>query len=47
YASGSDRMVDAALKVWPELDAFIAEDAPDGTAGSFARLAAILAQVEG
>ncbi|MBC7146072.1 MAG: FliI/YscN family ATPase [Thioclava marina] len=46
YASGSDRMVDAALKVWPELDAFIAEDAPDGTAGSFARLAAILAQVE-
>lgn len=47
YASGSDRMVDAALRVWPELDAFIAQGAPDGTVDSFARLAAILAQVEG
>ena len=44
YAKGSDPMVDAAARVWPALDAFLAEDAPrEGIEGSFARLAAALA----
>lgn len=44
YAKGSDATVDAAIRVWPALDGFLAEDAPaDGVAGSFARLAAALA----
>lgn len=44
YAKGSDPLVDAAVRVWPMLDAFMAEDAPsDGVMGSFARLAAVLA----
>lgn len=43
YMKGSDPMVDAAIKVWPALDAFLAEDAPsDGISGSFAGLAAAL-----
>lgn len=42
YAKGSDPQVDAAIRVWPALDAFLAEDAPDGIAGSFRRLAACL-----
>ncbi|MFN3971531.1 MAG: FliI/YscN family ATPase [Gemmobacter sp.] len=43
YAKGSDPMVDAALTVWPALDAFLAEDAPEGIAASFDSLAACLA----
>lgn len=44
YAKGSDPMVDAAIRVWPALDGFLAEDAPpDGIEGSFRRLAAALA----
>ena len=36
YAKGSDPLVDAAIRVWPKLDAFLAEDAPEGgVAGSF------------
>jgi flagellum-specific ATP synthase len=43
YAKGSDPLVDAAIQVWPALDAFLAEDAPpDGIVGSFQRLAAAL-----
>ena len=42
YAAGSDPLVDAAIRVWPALDAFLSEDAPGGTAESFARLRAIL-----
>ena len=43
YAKGSDPVVDAAIRVWPGLDAFLAEDAPpDGIDGSFGRLAAAL-----
>ena len=42
YARGSDPGVDAAIRVWPALDAFLAEPAQDGIAGSFARLAACL-----
>lgn len=43
YTKGSDPTIDAAMRVWPALDAFLAEDAPaDGVAGSFRRLAAVL-----
>lgn len=43
YAKGSDPTIDAAMRVWPALDAFLAEDAPaDGVVGSFRRLAAVL-----
>lgn len=39
YSAGSDPMIDAAIKVWPQLDAFLAEDEADGTVESFTRLA--------
>jgi flagellum-specific ATP synthase len=42
YAAGSDPLVDTALKVWPDLDAFVSEDEPEDTAASFARLARCL-----
>lgn len=43
YAKGSDPAIDAAIRYWPALDAFLAEDAPgDGVTGSFRRLAAVL-----
>lgn len=45
YAKGSDPLVDMAIALWPALDAFLAEDAPQaGIAGSFARLAKVLGQ---
>jgi flagellum-specific ATP synthase len=45
YAKGSDPLVDAAIAIWPSLDAFLAEDAPpEGVAGSFAGLAKVLGQ---
>ena len=43
YTKGTDPMIDTALKVWPALDGFLAEDSPDGIAASFARLEACLA----
>lgn len=43
YVKGSDPMVDAAIRVWPLLHAFLAEDAPAaGISGSFLRLKACL-----
>ena len=42
YASGSDPLVDAAIRVWPALDGFLSEDEPDDIAASFARLQRIL-----
>ncbi|MGB3146862.1 MAG: flagellum-specific ATP synthase FliI, partial [Paracoccaceae bacterium] len=42
YAAGSDPMIDAALRVWPALDAFLSEEEPADTAASFARLGQIL-----
>lgn len=40
YQKGSDPMVDQAIRLWPFLDAFLAEDAPEsGVSGSFQRLA--------
>lgn len=47
YAAGSDPLVDAAIRVWPRLDAFLAEAETEGTSESFARLADILAQAGG
>jgi len=48
YAKGSDAVVDAAIRVFPALDAFLGEDAPEGgIAASFARLAAILHNARG
>jgi len=45
YAKGSDPLVDTAIALWPALDAFLAEDAPEaGVSGSFARLAKVLGQ---
>lgn len=43
YASGSDPQVDAAIKVWSALDAFLAEDSAAGINDSFKRLEACLA----
>lgn len=43
YVSGTDPAIDRAIRLWPALDAFLAEDAPaDGISGSFARLAECL-----
>jgi flagellum-specific ATP synthase len=47
YTSGSDAVVDAALRAFPALDAFIAAGAASTIGGSFARLAAILDEAEG
>lgn len=44
YVAGSDAQVDEAIRIWPALDAFLSEDAPDGIAASFARLSHILGQ---
>lgn len=38
YAAGSDPVTDAAIRVWPALDQFLAEDEPHDTAASFRRL---------
>jgi flagellum-specific ATP synthase len=42
YVAGSDPLIDRAIKVWPALDGFLAEDAHDGIEGSFRRLATCL-----
>jgi len=42
YAAGSDPGIDEAIALWPALDAFFAEPAPDGSAASFRRLAEVL-----
>ena len=42
YAEGSDPALDQAVRVWPELDGFLAETEIGGIANSFARLSVIL-----
>ncbi|RYH07493.1 FliI/YscN family ATPase [Tropicimonas sp. IMCC6043] len=42
YAAGSDPEVDAAIQVYPVLDAFLAEASPDGPDAAFGRLSEIL-----
>ena len=34
--------IDEAIKLWPRLDGFFSETAPEGPAASFARLGSIL-----
>jgi len=46
YAAGSDPMLDEAVRLWPQLDAFLSEPSPGGIAESFARLAGILGPEE-
>jgi flagellum-specific ATP synthase len=44
YAAGSDPVIDRAIRLWPALDAFLAETAPaGGPEASFERLRACLA----
>ena len=47
YAAGSDAEVDAAIRVWPALDAFISEEEPGTISASYDRLQACLGQVRG
>ncbi|MFU8835844.1 MAG: FliI/YscN family ATPase [Roseovarius sp.] len=42
YAEGSDPALDQAIRIWPELDGFLAKREPADTANSFARLGVIL-----
>jgi flagellum-specific ATP synthase len=43
YAAGSDPVIDRAIRLWPALDGFLAEDAPPGgPEASFERLQACL-----
>jgi flagellum-specific ATP synthase len=42
YTAGSDELIDAAVRVWPTLDAFLAQDETNNTEASFSRLAACL-----
>ena len=43
YVQGTDQVVDRAIRLWPQLDGFLAEDAPaGGPDASFARLRACL-----
>jgi flagellum-specific ATP synthase len=42
YVPGSDPAIDEAIELWPRLDAFITERAPEGVADSFVRLAQLL-----
>ncbi|MCB2128867.1 MAG: FliI/YscN family ATPase [Rhodobacteraceae bacterium] len=46
YAAGSDPLVDLSIRLWPALDAFIAEKETDTVDGSFARLAEIFDAVD-
>ena len=42
YVPGTDPAIDEAIVLWPKLDAFFTERAPEGVAASFARLAEAL-----
>jgi len=42
YVSGTDPVIDAAIRVWPDLDAFLAEPGRDGITASFRRLGEIV-----
>ena len=47
YSAGSDPQVDAAIRVWADLDAFIAMDERENTEVSFARLFEIPSRASG
>jgi flagellum-specific ATP synthase len=42
YAHGSDPAIDEAITLWPKLETFFSQPAPDGVEASFARLRGIL-----
>lgn len=42
YVQGSDPVLDQAIRAWPDLDAFLAEDEENGITNSFNRLQLIL-----
>jgi flagellum-specific ATP synthase len=42
YTEGSDPTLDQAIRIWPELDAFLAEREPANASNSFARLGLLL-----
>jgi flagellum-specific ATP synthase len=42
YQDGEDPVLDKAIRAWPELDAFLAEPAPQGPDGAFRRLSMVL-----
>jgi len=46
YSPGSDPEIDAAIRIWPLLDGFLAEAEPGDSAASFNRLAEYLSQAE-
>jgi flagellum-specific ATP synthase len=46
YVAGTDAEVDEAIRLWPALDAFLAEEARGGARESFERLSAILSAKE-
>ncbi|WP_457649695.1 FliI/YscN family ATPase [Profundibacter sp.] len=47
YTVGSDPLIDEAIRVWPKLDAFLAEDEHEDTTASFMRLAECLSDGQG
>jgi len=47
YVEGSDQVLDQAMRIWPELDAFFAQAETDGIRGSFDRLGLILRRAIG
>jgi flagellum-specific ATP synthase len=42
YVNGSDSGIDAAIRAWPALDAFLSERSPEGAEAAFGRLAECL-----
>ncbi len=42
YSQGNDVVLDQAVKLWPELDAFFGKESPDGIDSSFSRLSLLL-----
>ena len=46
YVSGSDPLLDRAIKIWPDLDKFLGDTESLGVENSFRRLADILQQDE-
>lgn len=47
YAEGSDPLLDQAVRIWPELDAFFAREEPGGLSDSFDRLDLLLRRSKG
>lgn len=46
YAKGSDPLIDAAIKVWPDLDGFLGRTGQGRIADDFAALKVLLAPAE-